>query len=122
LSEWDSYKVEPEVALNGLPKADGGTISGLAGDLNRIVVEYIGRFCKATHKRYINPGELKNFCNYCDKWGHEFDLEECGRNVEGYIEAQHFAEREARKAEHRAWRHAELNEELNDRNITRSRS
>ncbi len=108
LSEWDSYKVEPEVALNGVPKADGGTISGLAGDLNRIVLEYLGRFCIGTHKRYINSGDLKNFCNYCDKWGHEFDLGKCQVNIEEYIAAQHSAAREARDAERRAWRQEEL--------------
>ena len=111
LSEWDAYKVEPGVALNDVAGAERGTISGLAVDLNRIVAQYLGRFCTSTHKRYINPGELKNFCNYCQDWGHEFDLEECGRMVEGYVEAQHLAERDAREAERRAWRH------LNDRGV-----
>ena len=102
-SAWDAYEVKPGVALNGLPRADGGTISGLAAELNRIVVQYLGRFCTSTHERFINTGDLKNFCNYCDEWGHMFDLEECGIRVEGYVEAQHVAERDAREAERRAW-------------------
>ena len=102
-STWDSYKVKPGVALESVDPFCG-TISGLAGDLNRIVVQYLGRFCTSTHTRYINPAPLADFCNYCQERGHEFDLEECGGKVEGYIEAQHLAERDAREAERRAWR------------------
>ena len=102
-STWDSYKVKPGVALESVALFCG-TISGLAGDLNRIVVQYLGRFCTSTHTRYINPAPLADFCNYCQERGHEFDLEECGGKVEGYIEAQHLAERYAREAERRAWR------------------
>ena len=102
-STWDGYKVKPGVALNGVgPHSD--TLSSLPVYLNRIVVQFLGRFCTSTHERFINTGELKDFCNYCQKWGHEFDLEECERMVEGYVEAQHLAERDAREAERRAWR------------------
>jgi hypothetical protein len=91
--------------------ADRGTISGLAGDLNRIVAQYLGRFCTSTHKRYINPGKLKDFCNYCQQRGHEFDLEECGHKASRYLAAQHSEELDAREAQRRAWRHA------NDRGV-----
>jgi len=107
---WDGYKVKPGVALDGVGPACG-TLSGLGGRLHRIVVEYLGRFCTSTHTRYINPAPLADFCNYCQERGHEFDLEECGRKVEGHIEAQHLAERYAREAERRTWRH------LNDRGV-----
>ena len=110
-SDWDAYKVEPGVALNAVPGAHRGTISGLAVELNRVVAQYLGRFCTSTHKRYINPGALKDYCNYCQQWGHEFDLEGCRVSIEGYIEAQHLAERDAREAERRTWRH------LNDRGV-----
>ena len=74
-STWDGYKVKPGVALNGVGP-HRGTLSSLPVYLNRIVVQYLGRFCTSTHERFINTGELKDFCNYCQKWGHEFDLEE----------------------------------------------
>jgi hypothetical protein len=93
-SEWDAYKVEPGVGLNGVKGADRGTISGLAGDLNRIVAQYLGRFC-----------------NYCQQRGHEFDLEECGHKASRYLAAQHSEELDALEAQRRAWRHA------NDRGV-----
>jgi hypothetical protein len=110
-SDWDAYKVEPGVSLNKVAGADSGTISGLAGDLNRIVAQYLGRFCTSTHKRYINPGKLKDFCNYCQERGHEFELEECGHKASRYFAAQHVAEMDAREAQRRAWRY------LNDRGV-----
>ena len=66
-STWDGYKVKPGVALNGVgPRSD--TLSSLPVYLNRLVVQFLGRFCTSTHERFINTGELKDYCNYCQKW------------------------------------------------------
>jgi hypothetical protein len=99
-STWDAYEVKPGVALNGVGP-HRGTLSGLAHDLNRIVVQYLGRFCTATHHRYINAGKMADFCNYCQERGHEFDLFKCGVRVEEYLVKQHLMERDAREAERR---------------------
>ena len=71
-SEWDLY---------GDPRGSHHTISGLAPQINSIVVGYLGTFCSFTYVAYINPPNRENFCSYCRVRGHQFSHDPCVREV-----------------------------------------
>ena len=79
------------------------TISGLFGQLNGIVLSYLGRFCTSTYVAHINPGDRADWCNYCRAWGHHFDFSGCTQRVELRLFALAVEGREARDEERRAW-------------------
>ena len=81
-------------------------ISGLWGQLNGIVLSYLGRFCTSTYTAYINPGDRANWCNYCRAWGHQFDFSRCHQRVEAVMFCLVHEGEEARDEERRAWLHA----------------
>ena len=79
------------------------TISGLFGQLNGIVLSYLGRFCTSTYVAHINPGDRADWCNYCRARGHHFDFAGCTQRVEIRLFALAVEGREARDEERRAW-------------------
>ena len=87
-SEWEAYRVLWTAPALNTVAPFFATLSGLRGELNRIVVEFLGRFCTSTFDAHVNAWPRGDFCNFCRQWGHGYDFQSCTTRFAGWFNAR----------------------------------